>query len=58
MDFCDLQCVHASWPEDDAVDGSKSCRTFQALFCKEKKRLVHKNMPCEVKKVREQKEAE
>ncbi len=53
MDFCDLRCVYARWPEEDAVDGSNSCRTFQALYCTEKKRLVHKNMPCELKKTEE-----
>jgi hypothetical protein len=46
MDFCDLNCVHAEWPEDESLDGSGSCRTFQAIYCKKKKRHVHKNMPC------------
>ena len=36
MEFCDMQCKHATWPKDDAVDGSGSCRTFQALYCKKK----------------------
>jgi hypothetical protein len=33
-----------------AVDGAGSCRTFQAVFCEKKKRLVHKNAPCSEKK--------
>lgn len=46
MDFCDLKCEHAEWPEDESLDGSGSCRTFQAIYCKKKNRHVHKNMPC------------
>jgi hypothetical protein len=46
MEFCDLQCRYAQWPEDEAVDGSESCRTFQAVFCTKKARLVPKNAPC------------
>ena len=46
MEFCDLNCEHAQWPEDESLDGSGSCRTFQAIYCKKKKRHVHKNMPC------------
>lgn len=46
QDFCDLDCKYASFPKSDAVDGSRSCRTFIALFCEKKKGLVHKNLPC------------
>jgi hypothetical protein len=46
MDFCDLTCRHAEWPKQEALDGSGSCRTFQALFCKKKRRTVQKNAPC------------
>ena len=46
MDFCDLSCRYASWPQDEALDGSGSCRTFQAVFCAKQNRLVHKNAPC------------
>jgi hypothetical protein len=45
-DFCDLMCLYAKTPNEEAVDGSGSCRTFVALYCELKKRLVHKNMPC------------
>ncbi len=48
-DFCDLMCVYASMPKETAVDGSGSCRTFAALYCKKRKALVHKNMPCKEK---------
>jgi len=44
-----MQCEHADWPDDDAMDGSGSCRTFQALYCKKKARLVYKNHPCHEK---------
>ena len=46
MEFCDLTCRHAEWPRQEALDGSGSCRTFQALFCAKKDRLVTKNAPC------------
>jgi len=49
MEFCDLNCEYATWPEDDSLDGSGSCRTFQAVYCKKKNRHVHKNMPCNEK---------
>jgi hypothetical protein len=41
MEFCDLKCRYAEWPEEEAVDGSGSCRTFQAVYCNKKLRLVH-----------------
>ena len=46
MKFCDLNCKYASWPKDEAVDGSGSCRTFQAIYCQKEDRLVQKNAPC------------
>jgi hypothetical protein len=46
MEFCDLNCRYARWPGDEAVDGAGSCRTFQAVFCEKRNRLVHKNAPC------------
>ncbi len=46
MEFCDLDCKYATFPESDVVDGSRSCRTFIALYCTRKKKLVHKNLPC------------
>lgn len=53
MEFCDLDCKYAQFPESDAVDGSRSCRTFIALKCSLKKKLVHKNLPCMEKVVRQ-----
>lgn len=49
MDFCDTTCRHAHWPEGEHLDGSGSCRTFQALYCDKKGYLVHKNAPCALK---------
>jgi hypothetical protein len=46
MHFCDLNCKYASFPDSSAVDGSRSCRTFIALYCARRKTLVHKNLPC------------
>ncbi len=46
MVFCDLSCKYAEFPKQEAVDGSGSCRTFIALYCKKKKRLVQKNAIC------------
>lgn len=44
--WCDLNCPHASWPEEGAVDGSGTCRTFLALYCSRLRRYVSKNAPC------------
>ncbi len=52
MSFCDLQCKYARFPKEEAVDGSGSCRTFAALYCRLKKTYVHKNLPCKDKVVR------
>lgn len=58
MKFCDMTCKHAAWPKDDSLDGSGSCRTFQAIFCKKKSLNVHKNAPCLEKETRtEEKES-
>ena len=46
MEFCDLKCRYARWPDDEALDGSESCRTFQAIYCEKKGHVVHKNAPC------------
>jgi len=46
MEFCDLNCRYARWPEQEGLDGSGSCRTFQAFYCEKKGRTVHKNAPC------------
>lgn len=50
MDFCDLECRYAEFPKEDSVDGSRSCRTFVALYCRKRKSYVHKNAPCADKK--------
>lgn len=55
MDFCDLGCKYASFPDSASVDGSRSCRTFIALYCAKRKSLVHKNLPCADKASREEK---
>jgi len=52
MTFCDLGCLFAEFPKEDAVDGSRSCRTFAALYCRKKKVYVHKNAPCKDRKER------
>ena len=44
--WCDMRCEHASFPEENAVDGSGTCRTFQAIYCGKLKRYVAKNAPC------------
>jgi hypothetical protein len=46
MEFCDFNCRYARRPKEEALDGSGSCRTFQAIFCKKKNRPVFKNAPC------------
>ena len=46
MKWCDLKCEYASFPDQEGIDGSGSCRTFAALWCKKLNRLVPKNGPC------------
>jgi len=46
--FCDMRCEHAEFPKEDAIDGSGTCRTFAALYCKKLKKYVSKNAPCAV----------
>jgi len=45
MEFLDVDCKYAKFPKSDAVDGSRSCRTFVAFHCALRKKLVHKNLP-------------
>ncbi|HEX9934245.1 MAG TPA: hypothetical protein VGB38_03525 [bacterium] len=47
--FCDARCEHADFPRSDGLDGSGSCRTFAALFCKLLEEHVTKNAPCTVR---------
>ncbi len=56
MDFGDLNGKHASFPTSEAVDGSGNCRTCVALYCKKRRSLVHKNLPCGDKKYVQKKE--
>jgi len=44
--FCDLRCEYASFPKEDNLDGSNSCRTFVALWCDLLNQYVTKNAPC------------
>lgn len=44
--WCDLTCPWAEFPDDVAVDGSLSCRTFRALYCRQLGRLVPQNARC------------
>lgn len=46
--WCDLDCPAARWPEETALDGSGSCRTFIGLECRILDRVVAKNAPCTV----------
>lgn len=44
--FCDNRCPYAEFPNDEAVDGGKSCRTFAAIWCRKLEQYVAKNAPC------------
>ena len=46
MKYCDFHCEHAEFPTESGYDGSGSCRTFQALYCKKLKEIVAKNGKC------------
>ena len=43
--YCDLTCRYAKFP-DKLCDGAKTCRTFVALYCLKKNRIVCKNKIC------------
>jgi hypothetical protein len=47
--FCDMRCPSARFPEEGDVDGSRSCRTYLAIWCTELNEYVTKNAPCAVK---------
>ena len=49
MDFCDLSCKYASFPTSEAVDGSRSFRTFIALYCKKEEALSIRTFPAGIK---------
>lgn len=43
--WCTMACEHAEWPRDN-VDGAKSCRTFNAIWCLALEQHVTRNTPC------------
>ncbi len=43
-EICDFACPHAEFPP---ADSAGICRTMSAVWCKQLKELVNKNMPCE-----------
>jgi hypothetical protein len=47
--FCDYRCSNASFPKEEGIDGSGSCRTFAAVWCNELEEHVTKNAPCPVR---------
>ncbi|MDX9755531.1 MAG: hypothetical protein RBU29_16325 [bacterium] len=44
--WCDMMCPHAEWPQEEALDGSGSCRTFIAVQCTKYNQITAKNGPC------------
>jgi hypothetical protein len=52
MKFCEMNCRYADWPKEKGLDGSASCRTFQAIFCEKMGMVVYKNAPCPEKENR------
>jgi hypothetical protein len=48
LKWCDPRCEHASFPKEEAIDGSKSCQTYLALYCNVLKEYVTRNAPCAV----------
>ncbi|HEB84533.1 MAG TPA: hypothetical protein ENI92_05975 [Bacteroidetes bacterium] len=47
LKWCTMACEEAEWPREN-VDGAKSCRTFNALWCRVLARHVTRNAPCAV----------
>jgi hypothetical protein len=50
--YCDFDCPSAEYPEETGVDGSGSCRTFLAVWCRELGEYTAKNAPCRALKRR------
>lgn len=44
--WCDMECPEAAWPDDEGLDGSGSCRTFLAVYCRKHQQLNKKNALC------------
>jgi hypothetical protein len=44
LKWCGLDCEHASFPEQESLDGA--CHTFIALYCSKYDRLVQKSGLC------------
>ena len=47
--FCDLSCDKAKPSKNKALDGAKTCRTFDFIFCKVLNKDVLKNSICTVR---------
>lgn len=45
LKWCTLDCEFADWPKSN-IDGAKSCRTFNALYCNKLNEHVTRNTPC------------
>ncbi|GBE30504.1 MAG TPA: hypothetical protein ENH10_01450 [Bacteroidetes bacterium] len=45
--WCTMDCEQANWPKDN-IDGAKSCRTFNAIYCATLEQHVTRNTPCAV----------
>ena len=45
LKWCTIACDNAVWPKE-YVDGSNSCRTFNALWCRALEQHVTRNAPC------------
>jgi hypothetical protein len=46
--FCDLHCEYARFPQQNDVDGSRSCQTYLAIWCTQLNSYTTKNAPCAV----------
>ena len=47
-----MRCKYADFPKQKYLNGSNSCRTFQAIDCKLKNKIVFKNLSCKDKVIR------
>jgi hypothetical protein len=46
--FCDMKCEFARFPQNDDIDGSRSCQTYLAIWCSQLEQYTTKNAPCAV----------
>jgi hypothetical protein len=51
LQYCDMTCPEADFPQSADVDGAGSCMTFAAVWCRRLREYTTKNAQCRLKSV-------